>query len=64
MGAGLRSGGDLGGFRPGEPRWGGLVEGLGEDSGPAENTFAKILLYNLWVNLKECIKNLQKQYVT
>ena len=30
----LCSEGDLGGRRPGEPREGGLVEGLGEGSGP------------------------------
>lgn len=49
MGACFRSGGDLGGFRPGEPRWGGLVEGLGEDSGPVGDTFTNILLYNMLV---------------
>lgn len=33
----LGSFGDLGGFLPGDPRRGGLVEGLGEVSGPVGN---------------------------
>jgi len=34
----LGSEGDLWGLLPGDPRWGGLVEGLGEDSCPVHNT--------------------------
>lgn len=43
----LCSEGDLGGFLPGEPRVeGGLVEGFGEGSGPAETRSTKLKVYS------------------